>query len=1052
MPDGATHDDPGRAGRASGGAPGSRGAGIFAFGEHELDGDRFELRRHGVRVPVQPKPLALLLYLARHHARLVPRDELVGYLWPDVVVSDDALFHAVKMAREAVGDRGSRQCVIETVRGVGFRFAAALAERSGRAPWSAGGAERALPPLLGREMLLGRLLPALDAAARGRGGVVLLEGEAGVGKTRLLDAIGEVARQRGLRVLRGGCRKDGGPAFAPWSQALEDLFAASSDAELAPLADPGVGPWIAALVPSLLDRFPALAAVAADARDGESRWRQFAAVSRVLAAAARSRPLVVLLDDLHWADPATLRLVEHLVPELHGHAVLLVGAHRDERAEPSELLSILRGEISRHGAGEALRVERLSREEVASLLAALLGAPPAPPLAAAVYERTSGNPFFVVEMAHDLAPRMADAHSGIAFVRACVPEAVRQVVKARLARLPERTRDVLSLAAVSGGEFEVSIVQRAAGHTSGEVLDALEEALGVRLLEEVPGAAGRLRFAHALIHDAIASDLAELRRARLHLALGDALEAQEGGDAPPAAALARHLCGAVPLATRERAARWSMRAAQEAMQRLAYEEAAGHYERAASLVDPETLAPEARFDLLFGLGRARHYGLGDFVRARESFRATAAVARGLRDPARLAEAALAHSGIPQSSLTEVEGECCAALEEALAAQPAGAAVARARLLARLAAFLASEPRRQAEAVELATQAVAAARNAGDPHAILETLLPLNRALRLQGTSEPERRVAITAESTALGAATGDAVLETLAHGQRVSALLELGLGAEADAEVDRYAALAGRLRMPALYWIVPVLRAMQQLRRGELDAVERTALGALPIARSVPGSVAPDVLAVLLYVLRREQGRLAEGEAPTRELAERYPRHPGPRAWLALLLAEAGRANEARRELEDVVSGGLDRLAGTEGWRACLAMLAEACVALGDVERAAALQAELAPVARHCLVLGDGILCLGPAARVLGSLAALRSRFDEAEAHFERARELCESLASPLWAARTRLDHARALARRGRPADRDRAALLLGEAARAAAALGLPCLAQQVRAAQASSA
>ncbi len=1047
MENGAIREAAGRVEHAPSGSFGSRGSTIFVFGSHELDGDRFELRRQGARVPVQPKPLALLLYLARHHHRLVPRGELVAHLWPDVVVSDDALFHAVKMAREAVGDRGSRQCVIES-----FRFVAPLAERgdrTARAPTPPPG-ERPPPRLVGREPLLAQLLAALDATAGGRGRIVLLEGEAGVGKTRLLDAVGDAARSRGLHVVRGGCRKAGGPALAPWSQVLEDLLVASSDTELALLADPAVGPWVAALVPILLERIPTLAA--ADDRGAESRWRQFAAVSRVLAAGARSQPLVVLLDDLHWADAASLRLVEHLVPELHGHAILLVGAHRDERAAPSALLSVLRGEMARHGAGEALRVERLSPEDVGRLLAALLGATPAPSLAEAVYKRTSGNPFFVVEMARELAPRLADGPSGVAFVLDRVPEAVRQVVNGRLARLSARTRDVLALAAVSGGEFEVSLVQRAAAHGRSDVLDALEEALGARFLEEVPGAAGRLRFAHALIHDAIASELAGLRRARLHLALGEALEAQKGGDAAPsAAALAHHFCEAAALGAGERAARWSIHAGDAAMQRLAYEEAASHYERAVSLVDPETLAPVARFELLFALGRGRHFGLGDFVRARESFRAAAAVARELGDPGRLAETALAYAAIPQSSVTEVEAACCSVLEEALAAQPVDAVVSRARLLARLAAFLASEPRRQAEAVDLATQALAAARSAGDDHAVLEALLPLNRALRLQGTSAPERRLALSAESTALAAEMDDAVLETLAHGQRVATLLELGRGAEVDAEIDRYAALAGRLRMPALYWIVPVLRAMQQLLRGELDRVERTALGALPIAARVPDSVAPGVLAVLLFALRREQGRLAEGEVPMRGLVERYPAHPGPRAWLALLLAETGRSADARRELDGVArQEGFAALAGTEGWRPCLGMLGEACLALGDVERAAELYAELLPARDHCLVLGDGILCLGPAARVLGGLAALLSRWRDAEAHFACARALCESLGSPTWAARTCLDHARALSRRGRPEDRTRAGDLLREAGRAAAALGMPRLAEETRAAERS--
>jgi hypothetical protein len=209
--------------------------------------------------------------------------------------------------------------------------------------------------------------------------------------------------------------------------------------------------------------------------------------------------------------------------------------------------------------------------------------------------------------------------------------------------------------------------------------------------------------------------------------------------------------------------------------------------------------------------------------------------------------------------------------------------------------------------------------------------------------------------------------------------------------------------------------------------------------------VAPGVLAVLLFVLRREQGRLAEVEAPMRGLVTTYPAHPGPRAWLALLFAESGRPDDARRGLESLVPAELGALAGTEGWRACLGMLGEVCLAVGDVERAALLHAELDPVRDHCLVVGDGILCLGPAARVLGGLAALLGRWEESEAHFTRARELCDSLGSPAWAARTRLDHARALARRGRREDRIRAAELLREASCAAAALGMQRLAEEAR-------
>jgi DNA-binding winged helix-turn-helix (wHTH) protein/tetratricopeptide (TPR) repeat protein len=1021
---------------------------VWTFAEHTLDADRFELRRGGVRVPVQRKPLALLFYLARHRDRLVPRDELVAYLWPDVVVSDDALFHAVKVAREAVGDRGRHQRVIATVRGVGFRFVAEVEERAARpprrAPPATSDARRESQPLLGREALLERILAAFDEAARGRGRALLLEGEAGVGKTRLLDEIAELARGAGARVVRGVAREAGGPAFAPWSQALEGLLAASSDAELAALAGGASGPWLAQLVPSLCERLPSLGgAEAVELVGAESRWCLFEAIARVLAVGATKCPMVVLLDDLHWADVASLRLVEFLLGDLHRHRILLVGAHRDERFPAEHALSTLAGELARLDAGARLRVDRLSRELVAELLEALSGSPPPAALAEAVHARTAGNPFFVVQIARELGPGLANGNATLA----SVPPAVRQVVAGRLARLREDTRDVLALAAVAGAELDMALLQRAFERGPDAVLDALEEALAARLLEEAPGAVGRLRFVHALIQETICAELPALRRARLHRALGEALESLSARDHdPPVAAIAHHFAEAAAVGAGAAAARWAIRAGDTAMRQMAYEQAAAHYERAVSLVDPASLAADARYALLYALGRARHFGIGDFVRARESFLGAAAAARALGDPDRLADAALAYAAIPQSSVLEVEEPCRAVLEEALAAQPPGAAKTRARLLARLGAFLANDPRRQDEAIRIAARALEAARVVGGPHTILEALLAVNRTLRLKGLAPPEERLAVSSESVALAVAARDPVLESIAHGQRISPLLELGRGAAADAEVDAYSALAARHRIPAFGWLVPVLRAMQQLLRGELARVEATALSALPVAARVPDSVAPGVLAALLFLLRREQGRLAEAEGPMRGLVARYAGVPGPRAWLAFLLAECGRREEARREIGPLVDEGLSALAGTEAWRACLGMLAEACATLGDAPRAAQLYEELLPVARHCLVLGDGVLCVGPAGRVLGRLAALLGRWDEAEAHFAQSLELCETLGSPPFAARTQLDRARALLRRGRPEDCLVADGLLRAAERAGAKMGMTRLLEEARA------
>jgi len=1030
-----------------------RGSGrptVFTFGDYELDVGLFELRCGGTRVLVQPKPLALLLYLARHRDRLVQREELIAYLWPDVVVGDDALFHAVKMARGAVGDCGRHQSVIETVRGVGFRFVAPVVDRSPRSvpilrPDQGG--EEPLP-LLGREALLERVQTALDVVTRGRGRIVFLSGEAGVGKTRMLDAVADAARERGALVARGGCREAGGPAFAPWTQALEGLFAASSDAELVPLIDSATGAWLTRLVPTLRDRLPSLAAIEQGDLDfPESRWSCFGAVARVLSAAAAVRPLALLLDDIQWADPASLCLVEFLLSDLPRHAILIVGAHRDERFTPAHPLTALVGEAARFEVGEVLRLEQLAQDDVARILVALVGRPPPTAVAQAVHARTAGNPFFVVQVAREISPTLAGAPVAWEEALASVPTGVRQVVSGRLARLGERTRDVLTLAAVAGPEFELALAQLASKHAPNDVLDALEEAVAARILEEVPGAPGRLRFVHSLIHETITTDLPRLRRARLHRAVGEALEALFAGDAePPAASLAHHFHEAAAVGAAASAVHWAIQAGDMEMRQAAYEEAAVHYEQAVSQLGPVALEPGARFELLLALGRARHLGIGDYVRAREAFRAAAAVARELCDPGRLAEAALAYATIPQSSVPEVEEPCRAVLEEALGAQPPEAALARARLQARLGAFFANDPRHQGEAVELATLALASARELDDPRTILEALLALQRALRLQGGASPMERLTLLAEAAGLAARAGDAILETVVHGQRIARYLELGQGPDADAEIAHYVALAERVRAPALRWLVPVFRAMQQLLHGEFDRVESTALTALPIAARVPDSIAPGVLVSLLFVLRREQGRLAEIEGPLRAIIGRFAGVPGPRAWLALLLVECGRAGEAQHEVDRLALEGLETLAGTEGWRPSLAMLAEAVVALGDAANAARLYAELRPVERHCLVLGDGVVCLGPAARVLGTLAAVLERWDEAEAHFALALELSQRLGSPVWAARTRLDFGRALERRGRPEDRARAQQLLFDASAAAAALGMARVVEEARA------
>jgi class 3 adenylate cyclase len=347
-------------------------------------------------------------------------------------------------------------------------------------------------PFVGRDAERAWLSAALDSALGGQGQLVLIAGEAGIGKTRVAEELAAEARAREVRVVWGRCHEaEGAPAYWPWRPALPELAEAAA----------GDGP-AAQLDPEM------------------ARFRLFDAMTASLREAAADTGLVVVLDDLHWADRASLLLLEFVARELAGSRLLLVGTYRDVEVDRRHRLSGTLAELFRQPVTSCLTLGGLEQGQVGRFIANVAGIDPAADLVAALHGQTEGNPYFVSELVRLLAAEHRLEASGL--LGGGVPEGVRHVIGRRLNRLPEAVNACLAVACVQGREFDLDVVARAAGLPSDEVLDALEEAMDARLVTEGTRP-GRFRFAHALVRETLYDELPVRRRRRLHDQVGAAL-------------------------------------------------------------------------------------------------------------------------------------------------------------------------------------------------------------------------------------------------------------------------------------------------------------------------------------------------------------------------------------------------------------------------------------------------------------------------------------------------------------------------------------------------
>ncbi|HXM56392.1 MAG TPA: AAA family ATPase, partial [Candidatus Dormibacteraeota bacterium] len=610
-------------------------------------------------------------------------------------------------------------------------------------------------PFVGREDELAALTADLETALGGSGGVVLLGGEPGIGKTRLVEELAARAAARGALALWGRCWEgEGAPAFWPWVQVVRAYVQASDAAALREDMAAGAAD-IAQLVPAVHDRLPGLPEPPASEPDA-ARFRLFDSLAGFLRAAAARRPLVVVLDDLHYADAPSLALLRFVGGELEPAGPLVVGTYRDTEVDRGHPLMVTLADLARGQRRRRLLLRGLDPREVASFVALVAGVEPSPELAAALHVATDGNPFFVTEIVRLLAGqgRIGLAAAGPGLLEAGLPEGVKAVVAARLGRLSQPCQMMLEVAAVIGREFDLGVLQPASGVDGEEALGLLEEAEAARVVGAVPGALGRWRFAHALVREVLYEGLPAARRVWLHGRAGEALEAVHGADpGPHLAELAHHFVAAAPGGQVARAVRVATLAGRRALDLLAWEEAADLFERAlAALELAERPDQRQRCELRLAIGEAR-MAAGEVPVARAAYHRAGELARQIGAPEALARAALGLSlVVPGGVVDPVE---VALLEEAREALVGADGPLRARVLARLARALTftSEAERR---LALSEEAVALARRLGDDATLAAVLF--DRHMAIWGADPPattDERLAMATEVVVLAERLGD---------------------------------------------------------------------------------------------------------------------------------------------------------------------------------------------------------------------------------------------------------------------------------------------------------
>jgi tetratricopeptide (TPR) repeat protein len=882
-------------------------------------------------------------------------------------------------------------------------------------------------PFVGREAELATLRSWWShTVGTDRRRVVFMSGDAGMGKTRLAIEFARVVYDQQSTVLSGRCYAENVVPYQPFVEAVGWYLRTAPAAEVrADLVR--TGSLLTRLVPDVAADFVDLPEPV-QAEPDTQRYLMFEAVNDLFVTLAASAPVLLVVEDLHWADRPTLALLSHLARTLEPARLVVLGTYRADEVTGDHPMQAVLSELRRDDSLVELALTGLEEDDVGLLCAAACPFEPGPEFVHSMRRETEGNPFFVREIcSHFTELGAGDPSAPFTLETLGVPEGVKQVIGRRVAHLPEAAGPMLTTAAVIGREFDLDLLETVTGDSEDELLDLLEAAASARVVEEtiVPG---RFSFLHALTRDALYDSLSATRRSRLHLRVARAIEDARGARVDDQlGALAYHYAAAGSDA--DKAIEYAQRAGDQALQRLAHEEAAAYFERGLALAHAFDVT---RCDLLFGLAEARRRA-GDVTGARDAFIDAGAVARELGDAERLARAAIANYRGHVFASPGWHEPAIDLLEEALTVLPDVDDPLRARVLAALGleVYFTSDQER-ADAVS--TAGVEMARRLHDDDALAFCL-----ACRHTAIFDPAHladRLEVSSELIEVGSRIGNPEFVLTGHVHHACDLLESARVEDARAEADVCATLVEELGQPSHRYFVLWLQSTLALLDGRFDEAEHLAHESfeLGLAASHPDSAV--VYGTQTVVLAWQRGDTTELVEPTEDILTRVPQLPAWRAALALVFAFGSRHDDARTLLHEVAAD-LDGLAFSSTLCGALVALTETARVLGDAEPAEAIYEWLVPFADRLCVISLSLTEMGPISRSLGVLSRLAGEFDRAEQHLLDALATSERIAAPAHAARAQVELAQTLLARGAEGDAARARELLDVAMPAARDLGL---------------
>ncbi len=876
--------------------------------------------------------------------------------------------------------------------------------------------------LIGRSAELASLAQAIKRTSAGDGReVVIVSGEAGLGKTSLVAEVARTAFESGTCVLFGHAEEDLATPYGLFAEAFTHLVTHAAEDDLrAYVAD--CGSDLARIVPVLTRRLPELDAPTSSDAETE-RYLLFGAVVGLLRHVSGERPVVLVLDDLQWADSASLQLLRHLLAEDPALRLLVLGTYRDTEVAAGHPLIETLAALWRMDRVARVDLQGLDDGGVVDLLAATAGHDldgAGIGLAHALYRETDGNPFFLAEVLRHLV-ETGDLYrddatgrwvSDLALEELRLPDSVREVVGARVARLGPSAARILGTAAVIGRDFDLELLARATESTEDTVLDLLEAAESAALVREPATVSGRFSFTHALIQRTLYQDLSANRRARTHERVAESLEDLcHGRPGDRVGELAHHWAQAMRPADAAKAVEYAGRAGDAALAALAPAEAVRWYTQALDLLGADG-DPRHRARLLVDLGQAEEDD------GRPEYRDTLLIAARLADACDdvdlLVRAALANTRGFQSSIGDADQDRLAIIDLALHRLGDRDAGSRARLLA-LSAVEQTYTSPLAERLELSEQARELAQASGDPLARVQVAALSWMSIFVPWTIE--ERMASTAAGVAAAGELADPGWSCVALTQRRSLLLEI---CDRDGADEMTVVLDSLIeRLPPVYrWTYAFEHAYLALVDGDIERGERFAEQALNTGLEHGQPDAFEMYGAQLGNVREAQGRFGELVPLVEATLQETPGLTIYRAVLAQACAEAGELDRTR-ELLDRAREAAFATGEDTGWLNAHMQWAKAAVAIGDLDTAQAMWERLAPFRDLAIFT---LATISPVAgHYVGRLEHLLGHLDDANTSFARAHELHQRLRAPQFVARTEVRWAEMLVDRNRPGDRARA-------------------------------